>query len=64
MKPSATDTPDVTDASAREKTGKTLNQWFAHLDELGGIAKGRRELVSQLYSGAAFDQLKQLLEGA
>jgi uncharacterized protein YndB with AHSA1/START domain len=56
MKTPATDTPDVTDASAREKTGKTLEQWFAHLDELGGIAKGRRELVNQLDSGAKLDE--------
>jgi uncharacterized protein YndB with AHSA1/START domain len=54
MKPGPTDTPDVTDASAREKTGKTLQQWFTHLDELGGVAKGRRELVNQL-SGAKLD---------
>jgi len=56
MKPSNSDSPDVTDANAREKTGKTLKQWFAYLEELGGVAKGRRELVNQLYSRAKLDE--------
>lgn len=56
MKPPATDTPDVTDSSAREKTGKTLKQWFALLDESGGIAKGRRELVNHLFAAHKLDE--------
>jgi uncharacterized protein YndB with AHSA1/START domain len=56
MKTPATDIPEVDDASARAKTGKTLRQWFAHLDELGGLERGRRELVNQLYSGAKLDE--------
>jgi len=56
MQPPRSDSPDVTNASAREKTGKTLKQWFAHLDELGGVAKGRRELVNQLHAGAKLNE--------
>lgn len=56
MKPPATESPDVTDASAREKTGKTLQQWFAHLDGAGGLAQGRRELVNALHSGQELDE--------
>lgn len=56
MKPPATDTPDPTDANARAKTGKTLEQWFAHLDAAGGLAKGRRELVNALHDGAKLDE--------
>jgi uncharacterized protein YndB with AHSA1/START domain len=55
MKLVAPDTPDLTDASAREKTGKTLEQWFAHLDGLGP-KKGRRELVQALYTGLKLDE--------
>jgi len=56
MKISNVDTPDLTDAAVKEKTGKTLKQWFAHLDEQGGLEAGRRELVNQLYSGAKLDE--------
>jgi uncharacterized protein YndB with AHSA1/START domain len=56
MKPPPIDTPDPTDAVARDKTGKTLEQWFAHLDSLGGLAQGRRELVQALCSGAKLDE--------
>jgi len=56
MKAPAIDSPDVSDQSARDKTGKTLKQWFAQLDEFGGIEKGRRELVNHLYSGAKLDE--------
>lgn len=44
MKIEAVDTPDITDAAAKQKTGKTLTQWYAVLDAAGGNAKGRREL--------------------
>ncbi len=56
MKPPVPDTPDATDSSAREKTGKTLQQWFARLDEAGGLAKGRRELVTGLLSAKELDE--------
>lgn len=56
MKPPLTENPDVTDASARAKTGKTLQQWFAHLDGAGGLARGRRELVNSLYSEQELDE--------
>ena len=67
MRPPATETPEISDAAARARTGKVLEQWFAHLDahvdRAGGIARGRRELVNHLW-GAAFERLKQTLEGA
>lgn len=44
MKIEAQASPEIHDASAKEKTGKTLAQWFAVLDQAGGLAKGRREL--------------------
>ncbi|HEX6883839.1 MAG TPA: SRPBCC domain-containing protein [Planctomycetota bacterium] len=56
MKPPATDTPALTDATVREKTGKTLSQWFEHLDGLGGLAKGRRELVNAIYGADKLDE--------
>jgi uncharacterized protein YndB with AHSA1/START domain len=49
MKIAHVDSPEVTDATCREKTGKTLKQWYAELDGRGGIAKGRRELVNHVY---------------
>jgi uncharacterized protein YndB with AHSA1/START domain len=56
MKPPATDTPDVNDATAREKTGQTLQQWFALLDGLGGPAAGRRDLVNHLLKERELDE--------
>jgi uncharacterized protein YndB with AHSA1/START domain len=56
MKPPATDTPDVNAATAREKTGQTLQQWFAHLDGLGGVALGRRDLVNDLFKERKLDE--------
>lgn len=43
MKIENVDTPEINDASAKEKTGKTLAQWFTVLDAAGGLAKGRRD---------------------
>jgi len=34
MKIEAADTPEIDDASVKEKTGKALAQWFAALDAL------------------------------
>ena len=48
MKIPPTDTPALTDASAKEATGKTLKQWFTELGKLG--AKNRREMTQYLYS--------------
>ncbi len=56
MKPPAIDTIDLTDAVVSEKTGKTLKQWFEHLDGIGGPEKGRRELVQALYDKAKLDE--------
>jgi uncharacterized protein YndB with AHSA1/START domain len=56
MKPTTNDTPAENDASAKETTGKTLKQWFAELDALGGPQKGRRELVNHLYSERKLDE--------
>lgn len=39
----------LTDAELRERTGKSWDEWFAILDELGGPPKGRRELTMHLY---------------
>lgn len=48
MKIPPTDTPALTDASAKEATGKPLKQWFTELGKLG--AKNRREMTQYLYS--------------
>jgi len=56
MQPPVPDTPDLNDATVRERTGKTLAQWFEHLDALGGLAKGRRDLVQAIYDGAKIDE--------
>jgi uncharacterized protein YndB with AHSA1/START domain len=56
MKPDKLDLPDVTDASAKEKTGKTLKQWFEYLDARGGLEKGRRDLVNHLYAELKVDE--------
>lgn len=56
MKSTTPDTPEFTDANAREKTGKTSKQWFALLDDFGGIDKGRRELVNHMYSTHKLDE--------
>lgn len=56
MKPTAPETPALTDANAHERTGKTLGQWFEALDAFGGLAKGRRELVQHLYTGHELEE--------
>ncbi|MGQ0612394.1 MAG: SRPBCC family protein [Planctomycetaceae bacterium] len=45
MKLTTPNTPAATDAAAKEKTGKTMTQWFDELDRAGGVAAGRRELA-------------------
>jgi uncharacterized protein YndB with AHSA1/START domain len=49
------DVPEIDDSTAKQKTGKTLKQWYAVLDAGGGLALGRRELVSLIYDQAAKD---------
>jgi uncharacterized protein YndB with AHSA1/START domain len=56
MKSPSTDKPEFTDANAREKTGKTSKQWFALLDDFGGIDKGRRDLVNHMHSAHKLDE--------
>ncbi len=39
----------VTDEAAKAATGKTLNQWFAELDNIDGLKQGRRAVGNLLY---------------
>lgn len=39
----------VTNEAAKAATGKTLDQWFAVLDEMDGLKLGRRAINSHLY---------------
>lgn len=50
------DSPALDDASARAATGKTMAEWLVYLDQAGGLAQGRRELVSHLYSACRLDE--------
>ncbi|MBK8974609.1 MAG: SRPBCC domain-containing protein [Planctomycetes bacterium] len=50
MRPTDTDTPPLTDAACKKATGRSLKDWFAELDGLGGVAAGRRALVQHVYS--------------
>lgn len=56
MKIANVDTPDLTDSVVKERTGKTLKQWFTLLDTAGGVEKGRRDLVNHLYSEHKVDE--------
>jgi len=56
MKPPPAETPEPNDAGCQQATQKTLAQWFARLDELGGPARGRRELVQALHGGETLDE--------
>lgn len=40
----------VTDAACKKATGKTLKQWFAELDSIEGLKKGRRECIRYIYA--------------
>ena len=55
MKTKQNDTPEISDAIVKEKTGKTLKAWFAELDKAGGLETGRRDLVSAIYEAANKD---------
>jgi uncharacterized protein YndB with AHSA1/START domain len=39
----------VTNESAKQATGKTLDQWFKELDTWDGLKKGRRSINTHLY---------------
>jgi uncharacterized protein YndB with AHSA1/START domain len=55
MKMPEVESPDVTDAAAKEATGRTLKQWFGELDALGGVARGRRALTNHVYEATKKD---------
>lgn len=40
----------VTDAACKEATGKTLAEWYAELDSIDGLKKGRRECILHINS--------------
>lgn len=40
---------EVSQASAKAATGRTLDDWYAHLDSRGGPSQGRRVLMEYLY---------------
>lgn len=40
----------VSDAKAREKTGRGLDHWFAVLDAFGGVARGHTALARHLFA--------------
>jgi uncharacterized protein YndB with AHSA1/START domain len=50
------ETPRLTDGVAKEKTGKTLKEWFAALDAQGGLDAGRRALVDWAYAETGKDE--------
>lgn len=56
VRPTAIDAPEVSDKSSEAATGRTLREWFAHLDAQGGVAEGRRDLVTHLYSPQELDE--------
>jgi hypothetical protein len=39
----------MTNLSAKDKTGKTLDQWYKELDSIDGLKQGRRAINSYLY---------------
>ena len=43
------------DASAKEDTGRTLPEWFALIDALGGVDLGRRAIGQHLYDTCKLD---------
>lgn len=55
MKRTQIETPEISDAAVKAKTGKTLKAWFAELDQAGGLETGRRELVNAIYEAANKD---------
>jgi uncharacterized protein YndB with AHSA1/START domain len=43
----------VDDASCRAATGKTLGEWFAELDSIDALKKGRRDSIRYMYEQKA-----------
>jgi uncharacterized protein YndB with AHSA1/START domain len=56
MKIVKVDTPDLQDSVVKEKTARTMKEWYAHLDGRGGLGAGRRELINHLYSDEKLDE--------
>jgi uncharacterized protein YndB with AHSA1/START domain len=52
MKPIQAETPTFSDAACKAATSRSIDQWFAELDALGGAALGRRELVHRIHTAA------------
>ncbi|MBV6457941.1 MAG: hypothetical protein HONBIEJF_01061 [Fimbriimonadaceae bacterium] len=46
----------VDDATCKAATGKTLQEWWAYLDERGGPSQGRREIGNHLYGELKVDE--------
>lgn len=49
MKLDTTEKRSMGDAECKAATGKTLDEWFAYLDEWDGLKKGRREMGRHIY---------------
>lgn len=41
---------EFNDATCKAKTGKSLKEWYAELDSIGALEKGRRESVQHIYA--------------
>lgn len=46
---------EVSPASAKAATGRTLDEWYAELDAKGGVAEGRRVLTEHLFRQLKLD---------
>lgn len=49
-----TDNP-LTNEACKAATGRTLDEWFAYLDEFDGLAKGRKLINNHLYGDLKID---------
>jgi uncharacterized protein YndB with AHSA1/START domain len=45
----------VTDEACKDATGKTISEWFAVIDGLGGKSIGRKGVIDQLYGNLKID---------
>ncbi len=50
MKVSNASEHPVTDESCRTATGRALSEWFAFLDSIGGLKKGRRASMMEMWT--------------
>jgi uncharacterized protein YndB with AHSA1/START domain len=55
MKIPTVDSPDPKGPVCKEKTGRTMKQWFTELDEFGGLEKGRRAMTQHVYDTGGKD---------